>query len=113
MTVATQSCTLWCTQCGGTPMRFVSVRELRSQSAKVWRDLAEEGELVITTNGKPIAIVSATDGQDIERSLRQLRRVRAIEATEALRAAAARSGRDKMSAKDIQREIDAARRGRR
>ncbi len=94
-------------------MRFVSVRELRSQSAKLWRDLADEGELVITNNGRPIAVVSATDGRNVERSLRQLRRVRAIEAAETLRKSAARSGRDGMSPKDVQREIGEVRRERR
>ena len=30
-------------------MRFVSVRELRNQSALVWKVLSEEKDLVITT----------------------------------------------------------------
>lgn len=42
-------------------MKFISVHELRGKSAQVWRDLAEERELVIIRNGKPIAIVSATE----------------------------------------------------
>ena len=46
----------------GTPMRFVSVRELRGQSAAVWKALAKEKDLIVTSNGKPIALLSATFG---------------------------------------------------
>ena len=38
-------------------MRFISVREFRGKSGDVWKELAEEQEFVITSNGKPIAIV--------------------------------------------------------
>lgn len=36
-------------------MDFVSVRELRTRSAAVWDALREEKDLVVTSNGKPIA----------------------------------------------------------
>jgi antitoxin (DNA-binding transcriptional repressor) of toxin-antitoxin stability system len=39
-------------------MKFLSVRDLRSKSADVWKGLAEERELVVTSNGRPIAILS-------------------------------------------------------
>ena len=40
-------------------MRFISVRDLRGKSAEVWRDLVEEREMVVTSNGRPIAILAA------------------------------------------------------
>ena len=55
-------------------MRFVTVRELRGQSAAVWKALAEERDLVVTSNGKPIALLSATSGEFLEESLGALRR---------------------------------------
>ena len=94
-------------------MRFVSVRELRTKSADVWRELGQERELVITSNGKPIAIVSATDEQSFEQSLAEIRQARALRAVKQLQERSATSGRDKMSAKDIDGEIAAARKGRR
>lgn len=94
-------------------MRFVSVRELRTKSADVWRELGQERELVITSNGKPIAIVSATDEQSFEQSLAEIRQARALRAVKQLQERSAASGRDKMSAKDIDVEIAAARKGRR
>ena len=58
-------------------MRFVSVRELRGRSAAVWKTLADEKDLVVTSNGKPIAVLSATSEESVEESLRAVRRARA------------------------------------
>jgi len=33
-------------------MKFLSVRDLRSQSAKIWKELPAEKEMVITSNGR-------------------------------------------------------------
>ena len=54
-------------------MRFVSVRELRGKSAAIWRELAQEQEMVITSNGKPIALLAATSEELLEESLDTLR----------------------------------------
>ena len=53
-------------------MDFVSVRELRSQSAAVWRSLAREKDLVVTSNGKPIAVLSATTASTLGGVARRL-----------------------------------------
>ena len=50
-------------------MQFVSVRELRGRSAAVWKALADEKELVVTSNGKPIALLTATSEESLEDSL--------------------------------------------
>lgn len=93
-------------------MHFVSVRELRTKSADVWRELGKERDLVLTSNGKPVAIVSATDEQSFEQSLADIRQARALRAVKQLQERSAASGRDKMSAKDIDGEIAAARKSR-
>ncbi len=94
-------------------MRFVSVRDLRTKSAEVWRELGQERELVLTSNGKPIAIVSATDEASFEQSLAEIRQARALRAANRLQEQSAAAGRDKLSAKDIDDEIAAARKSRR
>ncbi len=94
-------------------MRFVSVRDLRTKSADVWRELGQERDLVITSNGKPIAIVSATDEQSFEQSLAEIRQARALRAAKQLQEQSAATGRDKLSAKDIENEVTAARKSRR
>ena len=58
-------------------MGFVSVRELRTRSAAVWDALSEEKDLVVTSNGKPIAVLSATTASTLEASLAALRQARA------------------------------------
>ena len=54
-------------------MDFVSVRELRTRSAAVWDALSKEKGMVATSNGKPIAILSATSASTLEASLATLR----------------------------------------
>ena len=94
-------------------MRFVSVRDLRGKSAEVWRSLSRERELVITSNGKPIAILSATDEDRLEQSLGELRRVRATDAVATMQRASVEAGRDALPADQIDKEIKTVRRGRR
>lgn len=94
-------------------MEFVSVRDLRIQPGQVWRRLAEAGELIITSNGKPIALLSGVTDATLEQTLTALRRARAQVAVSQLRAAAQARGADKMSMREIDAEIKAARRERR
>ena len=93
-------------------MRFVSVRELRNQSALVWKALSEEKDLVITSNGKPIALLSAMVEEDLEASLGAVRCARAQAAATALQQASLQTGTDRLSLGDINVEINAVRRER-
>ena len=93
-------------------MEFVSVRELRSRSAAVWRALAREKDLVVTSNGKPIAVLSATTGSTLEDSLAALRQARAQIAVVAMQRRAGEVGTDRMTLDEINAEIGAARRKR-
>ena len=90
-------------------MEFVSVRELRSRSAAVWRSLAREKDLVVTSNGKPIALLSATSASTLEVSLAALRQVRAQLAVAGMQQRAQETGTDRMTLEEINAEIDAAR----
>ncbi len=90
-------------------MRFVSVRELRNHTSQLWRDLAEERDLVVTSHGKPVAILSATTAESLERSLAEIRRQRARDALRDIQREAARRGLDRMSMEQIDAEIKAAR----
>lgn len=87
-------------------MRFISVREFRGKSGDVWKELAEEQELVITSNGKPIAIVSAVSEETLEDSLRTIRRARAMAAVQAMQRRSAKKG---LGPEDVEAEIAAAR----
>ena len=93
-------------------MDFVSVRQLRTESAAVWEALAAAKALVITSNGKPIAVLSATTGATLEASLAALRQARAQLAVAAMQRRAKETGAEKLTLEDINAEIEAARRQR-
>ena len=94
-------------------MDFVSVRELRTQSAAVWDALSKEKDLVVTSNGKPIAVLSATTASTLEASLAALRQARAQLAIAAMQERARKTGADRLTLEDVSAEIEAARRQRR
>jgi antitoxin (DNA-binding transcriptional repressor) of toxin-antitoxin stability system len=93
-------------------MRFVSVRELRGKSAAIWKELAAEKDLVVTSRGKPIALLSATSEEMLEESLIAVRRARALAAVTAMQQASVKAGADRLSMQDIEAEIAAVRKGR-
>ena len=57
-------------------MDFITVGQVRTDSAKVWDKIAAGEELVILRKGKPIAIMVATQPCEIEEKLRALRAAR-------------------------------------
>lgn len=93
-------------------MKFVTVRDLRGRTSELWDQLARQRELVVTNNGKPIAILSATDAGSFEASLRNLRRCRAADALSGLQREAEQRGLDRLTLDDVNEEIQATREGR-
>ena len=94
-------------------MRFVTVRDLRGRSGQVWKDLAREGDLVLTSNGRPVAILSAVSEDSLEESLAAARQARAVAAVAQLQTRSAARGKGAITAREVEREIAAVRRGRR
>jgi antitoxin (DNA-binding transcriptional repressor) of toxin-antitoxin stability system len=94
-------------------MRFVSVRDLRGKSGEVWRDLPGEREMVITSNGRPIAILVAVGESNLEESLAAFRQARAVDAVASIQRRSVAAGTDKLSPADVEAEIAAARQARR
>lgn len=93
-------------------MKFLSVRDLRGKSAQIWKELPSEGEMVVTSNGRPIAILAATSESTFEDSLSALRTARSIDAVAALQSRSAETGTDRISLSEINREIKSVRRRR-
>ena len=93
-------------------MKFVTVRELRGRTSELWDELARQRELIVTNNGKPIAILSATDAESLEASLRNLRRCRAADALSGLQREAERRGLDRLTLDEVDEEIQALRKAR-
>jgi len=93
-------------------MKFITVRDLRTTPAQVWKALPEEQEIVITNNGKPIALLTPLTDTDLEDTLASVRRARAINAVKKMQAVAVAEGISGMTMKDIDREIQAYRKTR-
>ena len=73
-------------------------------------DAAGEGdEVVITSRGKPVALLVGVDGDDLEVTLRFFRRAKAQAAVSRMREAAAREGLTGMARDEIEAEIASAR----
>lgn len=90
-------------------MKFVSSREIRVNPRPIFEALGEENEVVITSRGKPIALLVGVSGDDLEETVRLVRRAKAQAAVSRMRKAAAREGLDSMGREEIEEEISAAR----
>lgn len=93
-------------------MKFVSIRDLRGKSAEVWKRLPDEREMIITSNGRPIAILAAVNESNLEESLSAFRQARAVEAVVSLQRRSVEQGTDSISMDDIDAEVKAVRRKR-
>ena len=93
-------------------MRFLSVRDLRGKSAQVWKELPDEREMIITSNGRPIAILSAITESNLEESLKAFRQARAVEAVARLQRRSVEQGTDRVTMDEIDAEIKAIRKKR-
>lgn len=90
-------------------MKFISVRDLRGKSAEVWKDLPSKREVVVTSNGRPIAILSAVNESNLEESLSAIRQARAAQAVMSLQRRSVERGTDGITMEEIDAEINAVR----
>ena len=93
-------------------MRFLSVRDLRGKSAQVWRELPDEHEMVITSNGRPVAVLTSVNEENVEQSLAAWRQVRAMQAITSIQKSSMQQGADRISMEYIDAEIKQARNSR-
>ena len=93
-------------------MKFITVRDFRTSPATIWKQLPEEQEMVITNNGKPIALLTPLTDETLEETVSAVRRARAVNAVRSIRRVAQERGLSSMTDEEIQAEIDATRRER-
>jgi antitoxin (DNA-binding transcriptional repressor) of toxin-antitoxin stability system len=93
-------------------MRFLSVRELRGNSARIWEELPTEREMVVTNNGRPVAILATIGESNVEESLMAIRSARATAAVARLQKRSVERGLDKLRPDAIEAEIADVRRTR-
>ena len=93
-------------------MKFVTVRDLRTSPAQVWKALPGEQQIVITNNGKPIALLTPVSDATLEETVSAVRRARAMQAVRRAQASAAKRGLSDLTTDEINEEIRAARKAR-
>lgn len=92
-------------------MRFISVRDLSTKPKEIWSKI-KDGEMV-TSNAKPIAILSGVTEETLEKKLRAIRRSLALMALEEMQKRSLELGLDKLNDSEIEAEIRAVRKARR
>ncbi len=89
-------------------MKFISSRDLRRKSGEVWEKVGEE-DYIVTSNGKPVAIITAAD-ENLEQQLNAIRRAKAEMAAYNMRKRSLQKGLNKLTPQEIEAEIDTVRR---
>jgi len=90
-------------------MEFVTVRDFRTSPAAIWKKLPIEREMVITNNGRPIALLTPLSDETLEETISTFRQVRAINAVRKMQEISVSLGNDKMTLEEINAVIKEAR----
>ncbi len=88
-------------------MNFATVRDFRTSTRSVWDKLNESGEIVVTNNGKPIALMLNIADWEFGELSQAIRQAKAMLSINRMRTIAAENGY--MTDEEIEAEIAAAR----
>ncbi len=86
-------------------MKFITVRDFRTYPKKIWDELDEMKEMVITNNGKPIALLTPIFGSNFENTLKAVRQARAKMSVDKMRQISLNRKSNKLSGKEINKLI--------
>lgn len=90
-------------------MRFISVRDLRTKSTQIWKQLSEEHDMVLTSNGRPIAMLTAIDETNFEETLKNLRTAQTMMSVHNMQMQSVKNGLDKLTLDEINNIINEVR----
>jgi len=93
-------------------MKFVTIRDLRLKPGNVWKMAQQEKDLILTSNGRPVAILTGINEDNLEEELQAIRKARVLQNLERVHRDADIKGLSKISDNEIQAEIDSVRKGR-
>lgn len=88
-------------------MEFLTVRDFRTSPKNVWDKLAQNGEIVVTNNGKPTALMLNIENGNFNELSRAVRQAKAMIALNSIREEAAERGF--LTDEEIEAEIQAYR----
>ena len=58
-------------------MKFVTVRDFRIRPGEVWKNLDKDEEVIITSNGKPIAMITGISDVTFDETVKVFRQAKA------------------------------------
>jgi prevent-host-death family protein len=93
-------------------MKFVTVRDFRIRPGEVWKNLEKDEEVIITSNGKPIAMLTGISDVNFDETLKIFRRTKAELAVSKMRKTAVKRGLSSILKEEIEAEIKAVRKAR-
>ncbi|MBM4147640.1 MAG: hypothetical protein FJ224_01140 [Lentisphaerae bacterium] len=82
-------------------MKFMTVREFRLNTGGARKTLEKDEDLVLTSNGRPFAVVSRVHADSLDKELSAMQRARARVAIDRLRDAARADGSDGITMDEI------------
>ena len=94
-------------------MKFMTLRDLRTKTAALRKELASEREMIVTANGRPFAAIVPIDPDGIEEEVRALRLARLGVLVDRIQARSKAMGLDKTSMDQVDGLIAKVRRERR
>jgi prevent-host-death family protein len=97
---------------GVKEMKFITARDLRLKPGDVWKLAKKEKDLVITANGRPIALLTGINEDTLEEELDVIQRARALRALDEIHRESILKGMDQLSFEAIESEIKQVRRRR-
>jgi len=92
-----------------TEMERVSIRDLYASPDKIAEQLKRTGQLILTNNDNPLAVMFDVDNSTLRDTLTDLRRIRVQRIMEAAQASARENGTSNMTLEEINAEIAAMR----
>lgn len=93
-------------------MQFLTVRDLRNNSAQILNHLNPSDDLVLTSNGKPIAILSSVTEKSLEPTWKALKQAKVLAALGRLQNVSLMNETSEISESEIRKEIKAVRKSR-
>jgi len=82
-------------------MKFVTAKDLRTSPTSIWKKLPSEREMVVTNNGKPIALITPVNDEMLEDMVTLVRRAKALSAMKKMQEISVSLGNNKMTLESI------------
>jgi hypothetical protein len=90
-------------------MEFIAVSDFKIRAGKVWKKLKRSKRMLVTSNGKVVAMLTDMGGKDIEEELKADSMAKGILALSKIRHYAKEKGLTKLTMTEINKEINKAR----